>query len=303
MAFEIALLADFLALGLVAQRALPGERSRRRAWNAFFFTLSPAVVFYAFTTIPLDRRLGLALAAAILASWLTIALGYAYARLVSRERDERGALALAAAFPNTGFLGYPLAQMALGHPGLALMVIYDRLAWLVPSSAISTTIARLHGRRGEGPGTRRRLRALLANPPLIAALAAISLRLAGVDAAGVSEPLGHAAGAAIGPAGFFLLGFNLPLEPIEHGRDELRRAAGALAIRFAGGPALLLASGAAIGAEIPAAFYLGAAMPCAFHLLILARAFDVRPRLMRLLVIGSTVPAVIAVVGATAMLR
>ncbi len=46
-----------------------------------------------------------------------------------------------------------------------------------------------------------------------------------------------------------------------------------------------------------------AAMPCAFHLLILARVFDVRPRLMRLLVIGSTVPAVIAIVGAAAIFR
>jgi predicted permease len=40
-------------------------------------------------------------------------------------------------------------------------------------------------------------------------------------------------------------------------------------------------------------------MPCAFHLLVLARVFDVRPHLMRLLVVGSTVPAVAVVVLAT----
>ena len=61
--------------------------------------------------------------------------------------------------------------------------------------------------------------------------------------------------------------------------------------------------GLALGTDVPAAFYLGAAMPCAFHLLILARVFDVRPQLVRLLVVGSTVPAVIAVVSASALVR
>jgi predicted permease len=300
VAAEIGILVCCLALGIAAQRIWSGDRVRRRAWNLFFWTLSPAVVFYAFTTIPVDRELGLALAAAILASWLTIGLGYGYARLVSRERDERGALALAAGFPNTGFLGYPMAQLAFGHPALALMVVYDRLAWLVPSSAISTSIARLHGRDGVRDAASR-LRAVVLNPPLLAALAAVSLRGAGVDASGAASELGAIGGEAIGPAGFLLLGFALPLEPLAHARDELGRAAGALAIRFLGGPLLLLACGALVGASIPPVFYLAAAMPCAFHLMVLARVFDVRPRLMRLLVVASTVPAVAVIAAASAL--
>ena len=74
-------------------------------------------------------------------------------------------------------------------------------------------------------------------------------------------------------------------------------------IRFAVAPLALYGLGWAIGAEIPSAFLLGAAMPSAFHLLILARVFDLRPHLMRLLVLGSTVPAVAVVVAATAVLR
>jgi predicted permease len=63
------------------------------------------------------------------------------------------------------------------------------------------------------------------------------------------------------------------------------------------------ACGAAFGADIPTAFYLCAAMPCAFHPMILARVFDVRPQLMRLLVVGSTVRAVVAIVSVSAILR
>ena len=113
--------------------------------------------------------------------------------------------------------------------------------------------------------------------------------------------LRDAAGAVVGPAGFFLLGLALPLERPSHGGAELRRAAGALVVRFAVAPLVLFSVGHALGADIPGVFYLAAAMPCAFHLIILARVFDLRPHLMRLLVVGSTVPAVAAVLAATAV--
>lgn len=297
---EIALLLGFFALGLATQRIPLAETLRERTWTAYFWTITPALVFYSFSTVGVDRELALALGAAVGASWLVLGISYAYAVAVSHERDERGALTLAAGFPNTGFVGFPLAQIALGNPGLALMVVYDRLAWLIPATAVSTAIARLHGNRDAGKRGRRRLWLLAGNPPLLAAVLAVGLRLGDVDVSGIAEPLGRSAGAIVGPAGFFLLGLALPLERPSHDLTELRRASGVLAIRFAVAPLALFTFGLVLGAEIPAAFYLGAAMPCAFHLLVLARVFDVRPHLMRLLVVGSTVPAVAVVVLAAA---
>ena len=303
MAGEVLILAVSFAVGLAAQRALPGERVRARAWTAYFWTVVPVLVFYSFSTVTFDRALGLALAAAVAATWIVAGLGYAYAAAVAESRDERGALALCAGFPNTGFVGYPLAQIAFGTPGLALAAVYDRLAWLVPATAISTTIARLHGRREGVANARARIRASLANPPLVAAVGALALRVSGAHLGAAVTPLGHAAGAVVGPAGFFLLGLALPLDAPEHDGRELRRAAGVLVIRFAVAPLVLFVTGAALGTSIPAAFYLAAAMPCAFHLLILARVFDVRPQLVRLLVVASTVPAVAAVVAGAAIFR
>ena len=303
MILEVAVLALFFTLGLAVQRRRAADTVRTRAWTGYFWTLAPLLVFFAFSTIPVDRYLGLALAASILASWIVMGIGYAYALLVSAERDERGAIALGAGFPNTGFVGYPLAQIAFGNPGLALAVVYDRLAWLVPATAVSTTIARLHARRSAPSGARRRLRTILVNPPLIAASIAVPLRLAGVDVSGAVEPVGRVAGELVGPAGFFLLGLALPLERPSHDAVELRRAVGVLLVRFAVAPLVLLACGTALGTDIPAAFLLASAMPCAFHLLVLARVFDVRPHLVRLLVVASTVPAVAAVVVGAAILR
>jgi predicted permease len=299
---EALLLLAFLAAGAAVQLSGAPPRLRDAVWVAFFWTFSPVLVFVAFLTVDLDEGLGRALAAAIVASWLVGLAGYAYARLVARERDERGALTLAASFGNTGFLGFPLAQLAFGADGLSLAVLYDRLSWLVPASSISTSIARLHGRREVDVPRRSRVRAVLANPPLHAFWLALVLRAVGVDVPG-TDTVERIVGAVIGPYGFFLLGLSLTLAPMPRGPAELRRATGAVAIRLAGGPLALLATGALLGADVPGVFYLLAGMPAAFHLLILARVYDVRPALMNRIVVGTTLPAVAAVVLVVGLLR
>jgi predicted permease len=296
---SLALLAATFAIGLVVQRLHPSPWVLSTAWALYFWTVTPALVFYSFSTLTFDRGLTLALAAAIVASWLVLAVGVLYAYWTSSDPAERGALALGAGIANTGFVGYPLAKLVYGQEGLALMVVYDRLGLLVPALAVTTAIARHYGRRATGAEPSRW--AAFVNPPLLAMAAAIALRVAGVDVPGV-ERLGELAGAVVGPAGFLLLGLSLPLERVAHGAAELVRAAGALTIRFAVSPLVLLACGAAVGADVPGVFVLGAAMPCAFHLLILSRVFGLRTNLMRLLVVASTIPAVVGVVAGNALL-
>ena len=76
----------------------------------------------------------------------------------------------------------------------------------------------------------------------------------------------------------------------------MARATGAMVIKIGVGPLLLLAVGAVIGAHIPSTYYLLAAMPPAFHLLTIARIYDMRPALMRLMIVAATIPVVVAVV-------
>jgi predicted permease len=282
------LLAAFLA-GLAIQRATPGGKIRDAFWMCFFWGVSPALVLVTFLHVRVSRGLLFALAAAALASWGVALAAFVYAKLVTRERDEQGALMLTAGWPNTGFLGYPVAQLAFGPAALSLAVLYDRLAWVVPASAVSATVARVFGRRGRSTG-RHRL-ALLANPPLLALVVAVAMRSVGLDLPEAST-VHDVAARLVGPAGFLLLGLSIPLRSVRPPANELLHAVGALTIRFVGGPLALFASGAALGASIPAVFYLLAAMPPAFHLLVLARIYDVRPVLTRMTVIWGTVVAV-----------
>jgi predicted permease len=298
---SLAVLLLALVAGLLLQRTAAPARVRSAVWGLFFYGVSPLLVLVTFRELRVDRQLLLALAAAVLATWSVALAGYVYARLVSPERDERGALTLCAGWANTGFVGYPLAQLAFGHPGLAYAVLYDRLAWLVPASSISVTVARLSGRRSPAPAGRRRVRSLLVNPPLLALVAALVLRRLDVPLPAAAE-LQHVAAALVGPFGFLLLGLSLSLEPVAHSAVEVRRALGVLAIRFAGGPLALLAAATLLGARVPHVFFLLAAMPPAFNVLVLARVYDVRPALTRLLVVGATLPAV-AVVALVAALH
>jgi predicted permease len=301
VALQLALFFGFLAAGLACQVAGAGDRIRERAWVANFWILTPLVVFVTFSRIHLHEQLVLALVASIVAGWLVIAASYAYAFLVADAGDERGALVLGASFGNTGFLGYPLAQLAYGHPGFALAVLYDRIGLLFPPTSISTAMARLHGLRKVDVVSDSRLRAIVLNPPAWALVLAVGLRLAGVHVP--TTRLNDALAFVVGPFGFLLLGLALPLERIEHRGGEVARAVGSMAIRCGLSPLLLFACGHALGAHIPGAFYLVSAMPAAFHLLVLARVYDLRPALMRLIVVGSTVPAVIAVAIGVALTR
>jgi hypothetical protein len=53
---EIFLLALFFALGLGLQRRRPSERLRERAWTVYWWTVTPTLVFTAFTTITSTGR-------------------------------------------------------------------------------------------------------------------------------------------------------------------------------------------------------------------------------------------------------
>ena len=292
---KLALLLVALLVGLLLQRLRSQERLRDLIWIFSFWLVIPVLVFATFLGFPLDRKLGLALAVVIASTWLLLGLSFLYARLVTNERDEQGALTLAGALGNTGFIGYPFAQLLYGQHGLSQAVVYDQLAFGLPMSSISVVVGRLFGRRSADIGGRSRLAAFLLNPPLWALAAALVLRALGVQIPHIHS-VENGAAAVVGPMGFLMLGISLPLEQVEHDLLEVARATGAMTLKVAVGPLILFALGRAVGAHIPPTFYLLAAMPPAFHLLTVARVFDMRPALMRLMVVAATIPVVAAVV-------
>jgi predicted permease len=291
----------FLAIGIGLQRYAGAPRLNRRLWTLYFWTVAPAAIVYAYTTIAISRDLVGALVLVATSSWLVLGVAMLYGRLVGRSRPEAGALVLGAGWGNTVALGYPIAQLAYGADGLALQVLYAQFYFGVPGIAVSQSVARMYG--DETLHARRRRRAILANPPLLAAVAAVTLRLASVDITHAATDLGHLAGFLAGPMGFLQLGLSIPLDRFAHDQGDLWRGAGVLGIRHAVAPLVLYVLGIATGIPVPAVFVLAAAAPCAFHTLTLAQVYGVRPDLLRLVITVSTFGATAVILAGIALTR
>jgi len=289
-------LACFIA-GLGLQRRI---RDPQRASHLLFlfvlWVLSPLTVLYAYTTVSVKPAVVAAFACVVAAAWATLLAGMLWGRLGGRDRGEAGTMAYATALGNTAILGYPLATIIFGGPGLALAVVFTEFEFLIPTQGVILGL----GRHYAGPGSRvpralgvaQVLRTWLLNPPVVVGAVAVALRVAGLDITRFVEPVGPVVGMLIGFVGFVQFGLAVSLEPLRHDRSEVWRAAVTLVLRSGLMPLVLLLVGWLAGVHIPGVFVLLATMPVAFYTMVVAAVFDHDRELARLLVAVST-PAVI----------
>ena len=281
------------AIGVALQRRLHDpHRLSHVIFTIVLWVLSPLVVVYAYTTVVVRPELLAAFACVIVATWITLLAGMLWGRFGGREQRESGVMAFATAMGNTSSLGFPLTTLAFGGPGLALAVIYAEFQYLLPTYGVVLGLGRHyagpHSRGLRAPGLRKLARSWLLNPPMIAGVAAVALRLLGVDISAVVAPVGPAAGLMFGLVGFLQIGLAISLEPLAHDRGDVGRAAVTIALRCGLMALTLLALGWLFGVRIPGVFLLLAAMPVAFNTLVVAAVFDLDRELARLLVAVST---------------
>lgn len=286
------------AAGVALQRRLRDpQRASHLVFMFVLWVLSPLAVVYGYTTVSVRPGLAAAFACVVAAAWLTLIVGMVWGRLGSRTAGEAGVLAYATAMGNSAILGYPLATLVFGGPGLALAVVFTEFQFLIPSQGVILGLGRHYagpesrGRRAAG--LREMSRSWLLNPPVIAGAAAVALRLLGVDISDLVRPIGPVVGLLFGFVGFLQFGLAVSLEPLRHDHGDLWRGAVTVVLRSALAPIVLLLLGWVAGIHIPAVFLLLAAMPVAFYTMVVSAVFDLDRELARLLVAVST-PLVIA---------
>lgn len=301
MLVDLLLFAAFGVIGLHLQRTPYGAVVRERLWTANYVLLLPVAATFAFLTVDLDRELLRVLCCTVLAWWLTVALAGLYAMVVSHTRPMRGALWLVGAFPNTGFIGFPLAHLAFGADGLRLAVIYDQVSLVIPAIVVSTIIAQRHATNGPDDDAPSVWRTVLVSPPVWSVLVLLALRATIIPEPLELDWLGAFVGAIVGPVGFLLLGLSLPLGDYTHGRREVLDVAGAIAVRIMAAPALVWVVSHAAGVDVPGVLYLISAMPTAFHALVIARLHGLEVNVVRLGVLASSVGVVTVTVAWVAL--
>jgi predicted permease len=158
-----------------------------RGLNAFVFWFAlPALLVGKVAAAPVDRLLDVGFLIVYFGPALVIYFSILdYGRLVRREDTATAALrALAATFPNSGYMGIPLLLAAFG-PEAALAAVLALL--LDQFVSIPLTVALVEGGQGRSgffTTLGRTLRGVLANPLVLAVAVGFVLALSGLELPG-----------------------------------------------------------------------------------------------------------------------
>lgn len=261
-----------VAAGYVLRRSgrVRSESARELNLVVFYVTLPP-LIFRAIHGATL-RWSVLALPAL---AWGATAVGLALAALLARAGrlpgDRAGAAALALAFGNTTFFGYPVIHGFYGPAHLVLAVFYDLLGATIAANTVGALVASAAGGRGArlGPLVRR----LAVFPPLWAL--GLGLALRGVPLPPMVDGVLERVGVATVPLIMLSIGLTLRFRDW---REDWPLVAAVAVGRLVVVPAVIFVLARAL--DLPLAWrrvaVLQAAMPTMFFSLTLALLFGLR---------------------------
>ncbi|GAB4282666.1 MAG: AEC family transporter [Coriobacteriia bacterium] len=229
----------YFALGMALRVTGLMKAEHAHPLNALLIYVAlPALIFTTVQKAALDPALGLL----PLVGWgvvvIGLAIGWALARLLGLKGPVAGAFMLAAAFGNTGYIGYPLASALLGDAGLVRAIFYDVFGNTAAVITIGTFIASRYGEHDEQVDP---VREVVTFPPFIALAAALALRSVTVPIA-VGDWL-DALGKLVVP--MIMISVGLSLRPSKL-KGHLRDVVAVAGIKLLVLPAVALAAGSLV---------------------------------------------------------
>ena len=193
------------------KRSLLGPESSK-ALNAFVYWVAlPALLFGAMANVDLSKVYNLsfiaAFAGASVATWVIASmLGRFLFRLNGAEAALHG---LNGAYPNTGYMGIPLAIAAFGEEAALPAIIATVISVLSVALAIVPIELSKQQRSDLVQVFRRVLSALLRNPMIVAPCAGLAWAWTGFDMPVSATTYLDILGAAAGPCALFSIGLSL----------------------------------------------------------------------------------------------
>lgn len=203
-------MAFLVVCGVVWRAAKPGgldvEQIRQALMGLVFYLLLPALVLNVLWQTPLSwntPRIALSAASGVIGGLL---LSWAICRKQHLPRTVIGAVMLAAAFPNATYLGLPVLEAVLGPMGRSVAVQYDLFACTPLLLTVGMSVAQYYG---APTSPAHSATAILKTPPLVAAIFAVVLNLAGVPLPDVIHNWLGLMGGAVSPLMLIALGLSL----------------------------------------------------------------------------------------------
>lgn len=204
-------------------RKLLGVESSE-ALNAFVYWVAlPALLFKAMADVDLAQVYNgpfiTAVAGALALTWLLSSLaGRLFFRLTPSEAALHG---LSGAYPNSGFMGIPLAIAAYGEEAALPAIVATIIAVLSVALAIVPIEITRQGSSRIPALVGRVTLALLRNPMIIAPCAGLAWASAGLQLPVPVQTFTGILGAAAGPCALFSVGLFLVGKPLSEGRAEV----------------------------------------------------------------------------------
>jgi len=227
--------------------------------TAGLYVLLPALALHSILTTTLGGGEVLKLGVGVVAYALVmIAIAWAVGTALGESGPLLGALMLAAAFPNSGFVGIPLSEFAFGDVGRTTAVLY-----LTIQSFVVYTLG-VYIASGGGNGARSSLREIFSLPLVYAVLVGVVARAAGVAPAAdtaAMETLGLVGNAAI-PVMLLVLGIQLAETDV----TAITRSVAPAALKLGAAPVVAVGIAFALGFADPTVakvFVLESATPAA----------------------------------------
>jgi hypothetical protein len=213
----------------------------------------------------------------VLASLAVFGLAVAGGRLLfDVGRGEAAIQGLAAVLPNTGYMGIPLAVAVFGREAAVPLVVGLTLDGVL---LIPLGILLIESEKGQGESPLRTVLAtfpdLVRNPLIVSIFAGLAVSAAGLTPPTPVNNFLDLLGAAAGPCALFALGATLAGRSVAGGAAEIGYMT---ALKLFVHPAALLLTAAVIFDVDPlwtSAALLGASLPIAANVFIVARQYDV----------------------------
>jgi len=243
----------------------------------FFFAL-PAFLFSLMSSSPIAEVLNVPfIGAYVLASLAVFGLAVAGGQLLfDVGRGEAAIQGLAAVLPNTGYMGIPLAIAVFGREAAVPLVVGLTLDGVL---LIPLGILLIESEKGQGESPFRTALAtfpdLVRNPLIVSIFAGLAASAVGLTPPTPVNNFLDLLGAAAGPCALFALGATLASRSVAGGAAEIGYMT---ALKLFVHPAAILLTAAVIFDVDPlwtSAALLGASLPIAANVFIVARQYDV----------------------------
>ncbi len=208
-------MAVLISLGIVWQKIAPNhmpvESHRRALTDLVFFILLPALVMDVMWQAPLNINTLKLSVTAVSTILLSLLLMWVILRMTKVSRAQKGALLIAATFPNSTYLGLPVTAQAFGEWSQAIVLQYDLFACTPLVLTLGVLIA---NHFGESKAEIHPFQALLKVPPLWALAIASLLNVANIPQPDSMHQALSILGGGVVPLMLIVLGMSIRLHTL-----------------------------------------------------------------------------------------